>query len=68
MLTAEEKLQRSKSRNAWVVCFKCGAKYGRVSTGKATLSQTHSVRRGRCEICGRSKRITDFRDFGYSKH
>ena len=46
-------------KNADVVCFDCGKKYGEYHDGVS------SVWEGKCNVCGKTKRITEVRDFGY---
>lgn len=47
--------------NAHWVCNKCGEKYGQHKVGIATWHTD------KCDICKKTKAVTEFRDFGYSK-
>jgi hypothetical protein len=44
------------------ICSACGTKYGRRAPAIATWSV------GECDICGRTKPVTEPRDFGHLKH
>ena len=44
---------------ASVCCFECGTKYGVYTVGCS------SVREGKCQVCGSTKKITETRDFAY---
>lgn len=46
-------------KNADVVCFDCGKKYGEYHNGVS------SIWVGKCGVCGETKRITESRDFKY---
>jgi len=49
-------------RNAHWVCFQCGTDFGKGP--KMIVSTWHE---NTCDICGRKKHVTEFRDFGYAK-
>lgn len=53
-----EKLVK-KLRQADVVCFDCGIKYGVYSVGCS------SVWEGECDVCDKETNVTEARDFAY---
>ena len=48
-----------KLENAYVVCNDCGKKYGEYHNGVS------SVWEGKCNVCDRTKSVTEVRDYGY---
>lgn len=46
-------------QNAYVCCHKCGDKYGVYSVGCS------SMWKGKCDVCGQIKTITETRDWAY---
>ena len=56
---AEKEELRKKLEKASVVCFDCGKKYGEYHDGVS------SVWKGKCNVCGETKSITESRDFNY---
>jgi hypothetical protein len=46
-------------KDADVTCHDCGAKYGVYSVGCS------STWRGKCDVCGQTKNVTEVRDYGY---
>ena len=54
-----EKELLNKLKNANVVCFDCGSKYGEYHDGLS------SVWEGKCNVCGEIKNITESRDFKF---
>ena len=51
--------QIRRLNNAATTCHDCGQKYGVYSVG---CSSTWS---GKCNVCGKNKRVTETRDYGY---
>jgi hypothetical protein len=54
MMTTYEKLL-----SADVVCMDCGSRYGKCSVGCSSVWQ------GTCDVCGKTKGVTEVRDYGY---
>jgi ribosomal protein S27E len=48
-----------KLKSAYVTCFDCGDKYGVYSVGYSSIWE------GKCDVCGKTKNITEARDFAY---
>ena len=46
-------------QTADVVCTECGCKYGKYSAGCSSMWT------GTCHVCGKTKPVTEVRDFGY---
>jgi hypothetical protein len=58
-MTAENEVSIDTLKNADVVCFDCGSKYGEYH------DRVSSVWEGKCNVCGEVKNITESRDFKY---
>ena len=58
-LCAENEVTAQTLKNAQVVCFDCGKKYGEYH------NSVSSVWEGKCGVCGETKNITEVRDFKY---
>jgi hypothetical protein len=58
-MTAENEVTADTLKNAQVICFDCGKKYGEYHNGVS------SVWEGKCNVCGETKGITEVRDFKY---
>jgi hypothetical protein len=46
-------------KNAEVVCFECGSKYGKYSVGCSSSWVAT------CNVCGKTRSVTETRDYGY---
>ena len=58
-MCAENEVTVDTLKNADVVCFDCGSKYGEYH------DRVSSVWEGKCNVCGEVKNITETRDYGY---
>jgi hypothetical protein len=58
-MSAENEVTAQTLKNAQVVCFDCGKKYGEYHNGVS------SVWEGKCNICGETKGVTEVRDYAY---
>jgi hypothetical protein len=58
-MCAENEVSIDTLKNADVVCFDCGSKYGEYH------DRVSSVWEGKCNVCGEVKYITESRDFKY---
>jgi hypothetical protein len=58
-LCAENQVTADTLKNAQVVCHDCGDKYGTYSVGSS------STWTGKCGVCGKTKGVTEVRDYGY---
>ena len=58
-MCAQNEVTAQTLKNAQVVCFDCGKKYGEYHNGVS------SVWEGKCNICGETKGLTEVRDFKY---
>jgi len=58
-MCAENEVSIDTLKNADVVCFDCGSKYGEYH------DRVSSVWEGKCNVCGEVKNITESRDFKY---
>jgi len=58
-------LRQFRAKNAYSTCEHCGVEHG-----KNKIDDLKSIpwRIGKCEICGRRKLITDFKNYGHSKY
>jgi len=52
-----------RSKNAYLVCFRCGNRFGRL--GQEV--EPEGKKGGKCDVCGRNKFVFDFKKFGFSK-
>lgn len=55
-------------KKAAVVCQECGEKYGAGKSRTQFQSRWSTWRKDKCDICGKVRGVTDFRDFGYEKY
>lgn len=58
-LCSQNEVTAQTLKNAQVICFDCGKKYGEYHNGVS------SVWEGKCNICGETKGLTEVRDFKY---
>ena len=58
-MCAQNEVTAQTLKNAQVICFDCGKKYGEYHNGVS------SVWEGKCNICGETKGLTEVRDFKY---
>lgn len=59
-MTLESKKElRKKLGSAEVVCHDCGSKYGTYSVGCSSTWE------GECDVCGKTKGVTEVRDYNY---
>lgn len=59
-MTLESKNElRRKLANAGLVCHDCGSKYGTYSVGCSSTWE------GECDVCGKTKGVTEVRDYNY---
>lgn len=60
----KESSEMQRTIDAHWVCHECGTKHGR-GYPKGHVATYHN---GKCDICLKKKVVTEFRDYGYSKH
>lgn len=58
-MCAQNEVTAQTLKNAQLVCHDCGSQYGTYSVGCSSTWQ------GKCGVCGKSKSVTEVRDYAY---